>query len=46
MARKSFFYCTEAEEMLCDVITLEEEVKELFQFRSNGEEFDPVLNVQ
>lgn len=30
--------------MLCDVVKLEQEVRELFQFKSKGEEFDSVLN--
>lgn len=32
--------------MGCIVTILEEEVKESFQFKSKGEEFGPVLNVQ
>lgn len=31
--------------MLYDVIMLEEVVRELFQFKSKGEEFDPLLDV-
>lgn len=44
--QRELFYCTEAEQMLCDVIMLEEVVRELLQFKSKGEEFDPLLDVQ